>query len=324
MIDWISCWVSNVDIRHLRDRLDFKSEYYVKTGELKTSIGGYIVERAMWKGLKFEIHNKIESSHYAKVKFSGSIHKFSNGVNFDNYYIYQLKKSINDISSMIGVSPHIIEVHAVEFGVNIHTEMPPDLILDRFIFFKQKGFERQTKFKGSNRGYIQRCTLSNYQLKAYNKGLQYNLNENILRYEIKVTKMQFFKNKISGIQYLNDLLDNKILSQLGGILQQFWSYVVLKEEVFHFNPNLSATQKDILSNSTSDDYWKRMQREYKPYKFNRLIKQYQNTIKESDATNYHEQIRNKIQTKWHQLSYNVNYLPIPEISDVNYLPLCMV
>jgi hypothetical protein len=135
---------------------------------------------------------------------------------------------------MIGVSPHIIEVHAVEFGVNIHTDMPPDLILARFIFFKQKGFERQTKFKGSNRGYIQRCTLSNYQLKAYNKGLQYNLNENILRYEIKVTKMQFFKNKISGIQYLNDLLDNKILSQLGGILQQFWSYVVLKEEVFHF------------------------------------------------------------------------------------------
>jgi len=39
------------------------------------------------------------------------------------------------------------------------------------------------------------------------------------------------------------------------------------EEVFHINPNFSATQKDILSNSTSDDYWKRKQREYKPYKF---------------------------------------------------------
>jgi len=203
MIDWISCWVSNVDIRHLRDRLDFKSEYYVKTGELKTSIGGYSVECAMWKGLKFEIYNKIGSSQYAKVKFSGSIHKFSNGANFDNFYSYQLKNSIQDISSLIGVSPHLIELHAIEFGVNIHTQIPPNLILDRFIFFKQKRFEYQTRFKGSNRGLIQRCTLSNYELKAYNKGLQYNLNENILRFEIKVTKMQFFKNKIFSLKYIS-------------------------------------------------------------------------------------------------------------------------
>lgn len=313
-----------MDIRNLREKLDFKSEHYVKTGELKNSIGGYSVERAMWKGLKFEIYNKIGSSQYAKVKFSGSIHKFSNGANFDNFYSYQLKNSIQDISSLIGVSPHLIELHAIEFGVNIHTQIPPHLILERFIFFKQKGFERQTKFKGSKRGFIQRCTLSNYELKAYNKGLQYNLNENILRYEIKVTKMQFFKNKISGIHYLNDLLDNKILSQLGVILQQYWSCVVLKEEVFHINPNLSVTQTDILSNTASDDYWKRIQKEYRPYKFNRLIRQYHNAVKESKTTDYHEELRNKIQTKWHQLSANVNYLPISKIHTVNNLPLRMV
>ena len=324
MIDWISCWVSNIDIRHLRDRLDFKSEYHVKTGELKTSNGGYIVERAIWHGLKFEIHYKIESSQYAKVKFSGSIHKFSNGANFDNFYKYQLEKSISAICSLIGVSPELVEVHALEFGVNIHTNIPPSLILDRLVFFKQKAFERQTMFKGWEIGFIQRCTRSNYELKVYNKGLHYKLYDNILRFEIKVTKMQFFNNKVSGIYCINDLLKDKILGQLMNILGQFWDLVVLKEDVFHMNPKLSATQKDILSNSTSDDYWKRKQIENKPYKFNRLIRQYQNAIKESDTTNYHEEIRNKIQTKWHQLSSNVNYLPIPEIRIVNYLPLCMV
>jgi hypothetical protein len=324
MIDWISCWVSNVDIRHLRDRLDFKSEYYVKSGELKTSNGDYIVERAIWHGLKFEIHYKIESIPFAKVKFSGSIHKFSNGANFDDFYKQQLEKSISSICTLIGVSSEFIEIHALEFGVNINTDIPPSLILDRLVFFKQRAFERQTMFKGCDVGFIQRSTRCNYELKVYNKGLHYKLIDNILRFEIKVTKMQFFKNKVSGIHCINDLLNEKILSQLINILQQFWDFVVLKEDVFRINPKLSATQKDILSNSTSDDYWKRKQKEYKPYKFNRLIKQYQNAIKESDATNYHEQIRNKIQTKWHQLSSNVNYLPIPEIGAVNYLPLSMV
>ena len=136
--------------------------------------------------------------------------------------------------------------------------------------------------------------------------------------------MQFFNNKVSGIYCINDLLNDKILGQLMNILRQFWDLVVLKEDVFHMNPKLSATQKDILSNSTSDDYWKRKQIENKPYKFNRLIRQYQNAIKESDTTNYHEEIRNKIQTKWYQLSSNVNYLPIPTIQTVNYLPLSMV
>jgi hypothetical protein len=287
-------------------------------------MGGYIVERAMWNGLKFEIHNKIGSSHYAMVKFSGSIHKFSNGGNFDNFYKCQLKKCIQEISFLIGVSPHLIEVHAIEFGVNIHTHVSPSLILDRLIFFKQVAFERQTKFKGGKRGFIQRCTRSNYELKAYNKSLDYNLNENILRFEIKVTKMQFFKNKISGIHCLNDLLDDKILHQLGSLLQQIWNHVVLKEDVFYINPNLSVSQKVILSNTASDDYWKRIQKEYKPYKFNRLISRYQNAIKESKTTEYHEEIRNKIQTKWHLLSSSVNYLPISKIHTVNYLPLCMV
>jgi hypothetical protein len=324
MIDWVSCSVPFMDIRNLRERLDFKSEHYVKTGELKTSMSGYIVERATWNGLKFEIHNKIVSSHYAMVKFSGSIHKFSNGANFDNFYKCQLKKCIQEISFLIGVSPHLIEVHAIEFGVNIHTHVSPSLILDRLIFFKQVAFERQTKFKGGKRGFIQRCTRSNYELKAYNKSLDYNLNENILRFEIKVTKMQFFKNKISGIHYLNNLLDDKILHQLGSLLQQIWNHVVLKEDVFYINPNLSVSQKVILSNTASDDYWKRIQKEYQPYKFNRLISRYQNAIKESKTTEYHEEIRNKIQTKWHQLSSSVNYLPISKIHVVNYLPLCMV
>ena len=138
---------------------------------------------------------------------------------------------------------------------------------------------------------IQRCKLSNYELKTYNKGLQYNLNENILRFEIKVTKLQFFKNKISGIHSLNDLLDDKIIHQLGDILQQNWNPVVLNEKVFYFNPNLSVAQKVILSNAASDDYWKLIQKEYKPYKFNRLIIKYQNAVKESKTTDYHEDIR---------------------------------
>ena len=141
MINWVSCWIPQINIRLIRERLDFKCEHFVITGELKITINGFIVERAIWHSLKFEIHYENHSNQFARMKFSGSIHKFCNSVNFDNFYKFQLNKSIQEISSLIGVSPELIEVRAIEFGVNIHTEVPPNLILDRFIFFKQKRFE---------------------------------------------------------------------------------------------------------------------------------------------------------------------------------------
>jgi hypothetical protein len=324
MIDYISCSIPFTDIRQLRNNLDFRSEYDVKTGELKTTINGFVRECAFWNGLKFEIYCHLETYNIGKIKFSGSLHKFSNGVNYDDFDAFQLRKTIEDISSLIGVTPNEIHIHSIEFGVNIETELNPSEVLNRLIYFKQKDFESQRVFKNSKNGFIQRCTRHNYQLKIYNKSIQYNLFNNILRYEIKVTKMQFFKTKINNMSYLSDLFQVNVRDNLLEILLDFWDHILLKEHIIKLNYNLSAKDIEILKNSRFENYWKIKKDEYKPYKFNRLMKQYYLAVKKSNTTSFHEIIRNQIQSKWQKLSHFVNYLPISAIVAVNKLPLCMM
>ena len=44
--------------------------------------------------------------------------------------------------------------------------------------------------------------------------MQYNLNENILRFEIKVKKMHYLKSKKINIQTLADLLNLDVIEDL--------------------------------------------------------------------------------------------------------------
>ena len=161
---------------------------------------GLIWEYANYNNLKFQIRYSPEKPDWGLIKFSGSLHKFRNGVNYDDLDKYQLAQSINAICSAIEVLPEVVELHSIEFGVNVPLTVSPDLFLDRLIFFKNRLFERQTSFKGATRlGLMQRCSFSNYQIKAYNKSKQYGLPHHILRFEIKVTKMQFLKNKVTRL-----------------------------------------------------------------------------------------------------------------------------
>ena len=47
------------------------------------------------------------------------------------------------------------------------------------------------------------CKLSQYSIKIYDKGKQYNLPYNLMRYEVRFTKMSIFKDK--NVKTLNSL-----------------------------------------------------------------------------------------------------------------------
>lgn len=61
-----------------------------------------------------------------------------------------------------------------------------------FIIFKGKECEKRFY---NGRGYMVKFPFDQYELKIYDKGHQFNLSQSVLRFEIKVTTMNFLHAK---------------------------------------------------------------------------------------------------------------------------------
>jgi hypothetical protein len=301
MIDWISCWVPEIDVQLLRETFDFKTEHFSKTGEISLPL-----EKAEWRNLKFEIRYNNGFGNSASAKFSGSIHKFHHGVNHNDYFISEVDQTIKLICDRIATSPQSIEIHALEFGINVPLVNDATEILDRLILHKMS--ELKVPSYRHSRGYMKTCCYSQFELKIYNKGLQYRLSENILRYEIKVNRMAYLHEKGIPITNLNDLLNEKTHGYLMNLLIKNWDELILKEDIFIINPELNKKSNSICINSSKYDYWKEQSTALKSYQFIRLRNRYRKVLKLSESTNYHENIRNQIQAKWLQLTEVVDFL----------------
>jgi hypothetical protein len=303
MIDWISCWVPTIDVQHLRETFNFKIEHFSKTGEIPLYL-----EKAEWRNLKFEIRHNNGFDNYASVKFSGSIHKFHHGVNHNDYFLTDVNQTIKVICDTISTSPKMIEIHALEFGVNIPLMNDAKEILDRLILHKTT--ELKVPSYRFSRGYMRTCCYSQFELKIYNKGLQYRLSNNILRYEIKVNRMAYLHEKGISVTNLHDLLNEKIHCQFINLLMKSWDEIILKEDIFIINPKLNKTSNSLCINSSKYDYWKEQSTALKSFQFIRLRNRYRKALQLCESTNYHENIRNQIQAKWLQLSRDVVFLPL--------------
>ena len=307
MVDHVSCVIPFTNLQPIKNKLDFKGQYSTNTGEITTTMNGLIWEHAKYNNLKFQIRYSLENPNWGLIKFSGSLHKFWNGVNYDDLDKYQLAQSINAICSAIEVLPEDAELHSIEFGVNVPLTVSPDLVLDRLIFFKTRNFERQTSFNGATKfGLMQRCSFSNYQIKVYNKSKQNSLPHHILRFEIKVTKMQFFKNKVSRIVNLQDILEEDCLYELMNLQIEFWDFALLKEDILGYHPTLSVFQRDFLDKYNSDDFWRASLKKLEPYKLKRLTKRYRQTLSHTNSTTFHHDVKQEIQMKWNELRNPVN------------------
>lgn len=175
-----------------------KSSYFTRTIDSNAQLDSYT---AIYKGLKIRMYEK---SGY--VIINGSLHKFFNDGqhNHNDFSIKDLGAAINSLVTELDLDPKLAVVSNLEFGVNIRTLFNPDALLNDLIRYKDKPFNTM-KIKGKGKG--NECYLDQYGIKIYNKGLQYNLESNVLRIEKKITKMRALKY---GKIYLNDLLDTSL------------------------------------------------------------------------------------------------------------------
>ncbi len=157
-----------------------------------------------------------------RVVIIGSLHKFYNdGIhNYNDFTHSILKTTINNLMNELGINPELAVVSNLEFGVNIITPFNPDNFLNHLIRFKNTAF---SIMKVDGKGNGRTCTFDQYEIKIYNKGLQYQLDYPLLRFEKKIRKMCAlnYDKKI----YLKDLL-----------CQSLWIHC--KNELLNIVPNI--------------------------------------------------------------------------------------
>ena len=179
----------------------------------KTQNGEILYEEATYKNLRFSNIKFRYGNNYHK-RLIGSIHKyFNNGLtNYNDFSFREVIYTVNEIVEKF----HLCDtnmINNIEFGVNLKLPFDCNIILDNLITHKGVKFSFE---KESDKSYYQ-CVRPQFIIKIYDKGLQNRLPENILRFEIKVRKMQYLHKKgihISTFSTLKEHINYVLMKEL--------------------------------------------------------------------------------------------------------------
>jgi hypothetical protein len=277
--------VSSEEITN-NEYLDFVGHHSITTGEERN-----YNKRAKYQGLSFTLKPN------GVIQLDGSLHKYYNkgSHNHNDFSFSDIHDTINDLQIKFKINPEKVVLNNVEFGVNIRLPYPPKQFIKSVINHKGSPFSPMSA-KIVKKGAGIECIHDQYYIKIYDKGTQYGLGENVLRIEIKVVRMAYFKNAKIKL----GTLDN---------LKHIETYLKLKVKFLEMIDNLlvcdidrsglvklSDKEKLLHAEGTNPKYWESL----KP----------DTELKKSNHHEYERKRKNiyKIKTKFNELliKYQLN------------------
>jgi len=141
--------------------------------------------------------NRAQIAHYNGLQFvikgensalKGSLHKYwQGGKNWQDFNINDVQATIKELTDKFEFQPENSDLNFVEIGLNIPVWCDPTEIIKGTVIYKHKSFEpMQVEGKGFGRV----CKTNDFEIKIYNKSLQYGLPHHLLRFEIKVKRIE--------------------------------------------------------------------------------------------------------------------------------------
>lgn len=246
LIDFIKILIRNSSQLENNSLLDFYDKINLSTGEIKTtnrsgqSTTPY--KNAFYNGLEFRVYNT------GTITLAGSLHKYWNAGahNYNDFSFSSFSDVLNDLKTKFDIEPEDAVIKCLEIGVNIVPPIPTNEILDYCFLHKTQPFEYQ---KNSYEGRYKQVQHSQYIVKLYNKALQYkskfNINTEIMRFEIKYTKMEKL-NKV-GIYTLKDLYNYGLINFKTELLTEF-------NNILYYDSTIISESKRLL-NYSNPLYW---------------------------------------------------------------------
>lgn len=227
-----------------------------------------------------EILNKTRTSEHRglffifknnNVKLNGSLHKYwNNGLhNYNDYFFTDLQKTIFELSEKFSIDIEKSILNNLEFGVNIQMKYTSAEVFLSIVDYKGTPFRPFTipGAKGIE------CETNNFYIKIYDKGHQNNQPKNLLRFEIKVRKMKFFKDRGINITSLATLLEHSEIIKLGAVLKGIFDEILFTD--YNINQNkLTPANRLILSNGNNPKYWEQLNPNSKKFEGGNKNKEY--------------------------------------------------
>jgi hypothetical protein len=243
------------------------AEYW--TTKVRNGDGTFIYGFAEYLGLTFRLKN-------GKIKLQGSLHKYRNlgKHNFDDFSVVDVAEVVHELERNFRIDIYSTVLNNVEFGVNVVLPFGVNLVLDNLITYKGKSFDRKVE-KGMS---FYECRMSKFTIKIYNKGKQYNLRENILRFEIKVTAMQYLETKGIKLRYLSDLLNMDIYEPLGNILTEVFEEILFGDNTIN-ESDLTTKERETYLRGSNPRAWKPQAGEKERKRLQRLEYEFKGILK---------------------------------------------
>lgn len=286
--------------------LNWVSSVIEKTGEMKH------IRTAKYDNLEF-IDKK------GRVSLKGSLHKYFNkGVhNYNDFTFENLQKVIHELNQHFGLVPGNVQLENIEFGVNIELPYKVDKILNNAILHKNEPFQRFNYGNGIE------CSHSQYFIKIYDKGLQYNQNRNLLRIEIKVIKMAFLQSHGITINFLSDLLKKDNLQAIGELLAQTIEEILFSDIELMNNDSINEKERLIIAQGSNPNYWKNLipvnnEPDYKKRRkhFYRQKERFETTVRKY-SPNLNSFLKTKIRDKFTDLLKEAENKKRDKFTDLN-------
>lgn len=276
MIDFVKIKVVGCDIDKLTNHpyLEFHRTVSEKTGEL----GKFMV--ASYHKCKIKVYDS------GTIFFSGSIHKMHNsikgieapnrdpkGFNGNEFYFQDIIEIREHICSLFNVTAECLVLQNIELGLNLNTLFNPQDFIKWLLFFEGNEFEFHFD------GLYAQSIHQQYIIKIYNKGKQYGMLTNTLRFEIKVLKMQHQLNHV-GFRTMADIDLNTLGLALDYLIKQFQK--VLYYDITIQTKGLPDKQKSKLKDFKNPRHWSELtpkERHRDKKKLNALIQSKSKNLK---------------------------------------------
>lgn len=191
---------------------------------------------------------------YGRVELTGSLHRYGRGGlhNADDFTADDVRRVVEELVSTYGIDAQTSALNNLEFGVNLRLPYPAKDLLRALICYKGVPFARYT----DNGFEYYQATLQRYAVKVYNKGEQYGEGDNLLRFEVKVLKMQHLHGRGINLGTLADLLNTDLYPALGRLLAEVFTGILFDEPGVSVD-DVPTRHRELLLRGRNPRNWQR-------------------------------------------------------------------
>lgn len=215
-----------------------------------------------------------------------SLHKyFEQGVNWTDFPMHKVQAAIAELSEELEIPADELHVHFLEFGANIPTDRTPPAIFGKYHFYKRRMFSDAANADPNATFNEAVCRAAQIDIKAYDKGRQYGF-VNLMRFEIKVKKMQFLHSKNIDLFLLSDLVKPEIWHGLECCLLRVYSDIFKFENVDE--RSMTSSERNRYAQGQRYDYWPGLLKNATDANFQKRKQRYSALMRKFRVDNIHE------------------------------------